>query len=130
MNYQIDIYPEHKLILERIEGEVTVEGLMAKTAELFKDPRYRNEYVGVVDMRQAVTRMTKVELYGFAEYLNQSEQFAGTRWAILGSNPMVVALSQIFRQRIRNMDTIGVFSEVESAARFLENHHVLDHLPE
>lgn len=128
MDYKVRILPEHRLVIEWISGEVTLEEMIQKTKQLFSDPLYQPDYSGIVDLRGAASRMSKVELYGFAQLINDSEQFGHSPWAILGDDPMVVALSQIFQQRLNNPEMIGVFSTVACAADFVQKPAVLDYL--
>lgn len=72
--------------------------------------------------------MTKVELYGFAAFLTESEMFGQSKWAIIGQDPIVIALSQIFKQRMPDQATIGVFTSVGAAAKFVKKPEVLNHL--
>lgn len=128
MELKLQIIPQSGLVIEHISGEVTLEALMEKTKKLFSDPRYDKRYCGVADMRQAVTRMSKVELLGFANLINESDQFGHAPWAILGSDPMVVGLSQVFKLRLKDTETIGVFSTVAEAAKFVNKPELHDYL--
>lgn len=74
--------------------------------------------------------MSKVELYGFATLVNESDQFGQTPWAILAADPMMVALSQIFKLRIQDPSIVGVFSTVVEAARFTKKPKVLELIDE
>ncbi len=126
MEYELQIIPEHCLVIEKISGEITLEAMIEKTQKLFSDPNYDPKYSGVVDLRKGITRMSKVELLGFANLINESEQFGKAPWAILGADPMVVALSQVFQLRLTDPDNLGVFSSVSEAARFLRKLELLE----
>ncbi len=128
MKFEYSIIKEHKLIIEVVSGQTTIEGLAEKTKALFSDPNYDSNYVGVADYRKASSQITRAELYGFANFINQSGQFGKAKWAILADDPMVVALSQIFQQRLTEAAIIGVFSSPEAAAQFIENPAVLDYI--
>lgn len=130
MDYKFHIVPEESLVVETITGEITLEEMIAKTKALFSDPRYEASFSGVCDLRRAGPRMSKVELYGFATLINESEQFGQAPWAILAGDPMMVALSQIFKLRIQDPNIIGVFSTVIEAARFLQKPIVLELIDE
>jgi len=124
MQYEYTILPELRLVIEKISGDITLEEMIEKTQRLFADARYQAGYNGVSDLRQGLTRMSKVELYGFAHFINESEQFGQNHWAILAADPMVVALSQVFQQRLTDPNTIGVFSTVAEAAKFIKTPEV------
>lgn len=128
MEYQFQILPEESLVIETITGEVTLEGMIAKTKALFADPRYEAGFAGIADLRGATLGMSKVELYGFATLINESDQFGEAPWAILADDPMVVALSQVLKLRIQDPSIIGVFSTVIEAARFVKKPKALEHL--
>ncbi|MEN8662034.1 MAG: hypothetical protein ACN4GF_09300 [Lentimonas sp.] len=78
--------------------KTTLEGLAKMTSTLFSDPDYDPSYVGIADYRNASSQITRSELYGFSNFLNQSGQFGKAKWALLVDDPMVSALSQIFQQ--------------------------------
>lgn len=128
MQYSYEIYPEHELIVEKISGDITIEELIQKTQQLFSDPAYDPTFSGLMDMRGAHSKLSKVELYGFAEMINQSENFGQSPWIIIANDPMVVALSQVFKNRLTNLETIGVVSSVEVAAVALQKPEIHNYL--
>jgi len=119
MDYLYRILPEHKLIVETVTGAITVEELAKKTDQLFADPLYDPTYVGIADYRSSVSRMTKVELYAFASLMNDSNMFGQAKWAIIADDPIVVALSHLFQQRVESAENVGIFSTAEAAAQFV-----------
>ncbi|MDP4612132.1 MAG: hypothetical protein NWT02_13165 [Opitutales bacterium] len=126
MKVDYKIYKEHKLIVEVISGDITIEGLADKTNTLFSDPGYDVNYVGVADYRLAVSQITRAELYGFANFINKSDQFGKSKWAIIANDPMVVALSQVFQQRLLDQSKIGIFNSPIAASKFIEKPVLLD----
>ncbi|HAV12670.1 MAG TPA: hypothetical protein DCX06_04110 [Opitutae bacterium] len=128
MKFEYQIIKEHQLIIEVVSGQITLEGLADKTCALFADPDYDASYVGLADYRHASPQITRTELYGFAKFLNENDLFGQSKWAIIADNPMVVALTQIFQQRMLDTDLIGVFSTTEAAAAFLERPVLLDYV--
>ncbi len=128
MQYTYQIITEHELVIEKITGEVTVEALAEKTQVVFSDPLYAPTYNGVMDLRNAVSRMSKVELYGFASLISETEMFGQSKWAIIADDPIVVALSHIFQQRIPDQNTLGIFCTVKAAAEFINCPEVLNYL--
>lgn len=119
MKFTFRIIKEHNLLIETVLGEITVDGLAEKTQAVFEHPDYSPSLCGLLDLRKASSGMTKVELYGFVAYLNQTEKFGHSKWAIIASDPIVVALSQIFQHRFSD-DLITVVGSPEAAADFLE----------
>ena len=127
MEYTYQIIPEHELVVEKITGDVTVQELAYKTQAVFSDPLYKPTYNGVMDLRQAVSRMSKVELYGFASLISETEMFGQSKWAIVADDPIVVALSQIFQQRIPDQTTLGIFCTIQAASESIERPEVLNY---
>lgn len=119
MDYRIQFFPEHDLVVEHISGEITLNSLHQKSQDLLGDPRYKKGLCGLIDLRKANTRMSKADLLEFAEFMNNSEAFTGSKWAILGNDPMIIALSQVFQQQMNDSSTVGVFGSIESAAQYL-----------
>lgn len=130
MEYKFNILPEESLVIETVTGEITLEEMVQKTKTLFENPLYEASFSGVADLRKASLRMSKVELYGFATLVNESDQFGQAPWAILADDPMMVALSQVFKLRIQNPHFIGVFSTVVEASRFVQKPTVLEFIDE
>lgn len=128
MDYLYRIIPEHKLIVETVTGSITVEELAKKTDQLFGDPLYDPTYAGIADYRGSVSRMTKVELYAFASLMNDSNLFGEAKWAIIADDPIVVALSHLFQQRVEHAESVGIFSTAEAAAQFVGIPEVLNYV--
>ena len=128
MNYTRKILKEQALIIEHISGEVTLQEMVIKTQEMFDLPDYDPTYNGVIDLRDAQAQMSKVELYGFANFLNQSEFFGHAKWAIIADDPLVVALAMIFQQRILDSNQIGIFNTVGAAANFIGKLEIHDYV--
>lgn len=119
MEYTYQIIPEHQLVVEKITGEVTIEELAQKTQTVFSAPLFKPTYNGAMDLRRAISRLTRVELYGFASLISETEMFGQSQWAIIADDPIVVALSQLFKQRTPDQTTIGIFTTVQAAAEFI-----------
>lgn len=117
-------------MLETITGEITVREIIRKTETVFADPDYSPEFSGVIDMREASSGLTKVELYGFADLINHSDKFGRAPWAIIADDPLVVALSQVFQKRLRDVNTVAVVGSVEAAADFLDKQILFDLIKE
>jgi hypothetical protein len=128
MEYTYQIISEHQLVVEKLTGEVTVEELSLKTQTVFSDPLYVPTYNGVMDLRHAVSRMTKVELYGFASLISETEMFGKSKWAIIADDPIVVALSHTFQHRMPDQTTIGIFCTIEAAADFIDCPELTNYL--
>ncbi|PXA04246.1 hypothetical protein DDZ13_06820 [Coraliomargarita sinensis] len=128
MNYEIKFYPQYSLVVERIEGEITLDSLQKKTQSLLSDPDFKDCLSGAIDLRNAHTQMSKPELQSYAQLMDESEAFKTTKWAIIGNDPMVIALSQVFQQQMSDSELIGVFGSVAKAAQFLSKPELLHFL--
>ncbi|MDQ8192871.1 hypothetical protein QEH59_00440 [Coraliomargarita sp. SDUM461004] len=126
MKYALQFIPEHRLVIETITGDITLEGMIEKTQSLLSHPDYNRLYSGLVDLRSAVTRISKVEILGFAQLIDTSEQFGHAPWAILCGDPMIQGLSQVFQMRQTSPESIGVFTTVADAAKFLDRPIILE----
>jgi hypothetical protein len=128
MEYTYQIIPEHQLVIEIVTGEVTVEELIRKTETVFTDPAYKPGFIAMMDFRQAVSRMSKVELYGYTSLVSETEFFGISKAAVITHDPGLVALSQIFKQRMPNQETFETFSTIKAAAKFVGDPIVLNYL--
>lgn len=128
MQYNYQIIKEHGLIIETVQGHVTLKELAEKTQTLIEDNDYDNTYEGVIDLRMANAEVTMEELNEFADYINQSGLFANSIWALLVDDPMVFALGQAFLLHLPNGAALKVFDNIESAAAFLRKPEIKDYL--
>lgn len=128
MQYTYQIIPEHRLVIEVVTGEVTLEELIRKTEVIFTNAAYQPGYIAMMDFRQAVSRMSKVELYGYTNLVSKTEFFGISKCAIITNNPGLVALSQIFKQRMPNQETFETFSTIKAAAAFVGSPIALNYL--
>jgi hypothetical protein len=74
--------------------------------------------------------MSKIELYGLATLIDESEQFGQAPWAILAADRMMIALSQVFKSRIQDPSIIGVFGTVIEASPFIKKPKLLELIEE
>ncbi|WP_269525347.1 hypothetical protein [Coraliomargarita parva] len=130
MNYQINILKEHGIVIERIHGEVTIEGVMQKTRQIMENPDYAPHYCGVVDLRGATSKMNKADLNGFVEMINGSTLFGQSLWVMIADDPIVVAMGQIFQHRLNNVDSLRVVSSRQAAIDFIQKPVIADYLPD
>lgn len=128
MKFSYQIIKEHKLVVEVISGKVTLEELADKANALFSEPDYDPTFTGIADYRLASAQISRAELYGFAKFINDHDQFGQAKWAVLADDPMIVAFSQIFQQRMIETDVIEVFSTPEAAAKYIGNPAALDYI--
>ena len=128
MEYTYQIIPEHKLLIETITGEVTSKELKLKTEVIFSNPAYQPGFIGIVDFRKAVSRMSRSELCDYTDQVSKTNFFGIAKFAMITNDPSMVALTQMFQQRMPHQETFGIFSTVEAAAKFVGNPVVLNYL--
>ena len=129
MRHTYTILSEHRLFIEEIEGEFTIEELVFYSKRMFADPSYDATYDSVVDMRQATANMSKVELLGFADLMEQSGVFGKqARWAIIAEDPIVLTLSEAFKNRLDESDSMMIVRTAQEAADFIQNPETLNYL--
>lgn len=119
MKYRYQILPEQQLVVEWLSGEVTLQDILEKTRILFSDPAFSSDFSGITDTRGAEAQLTKVELYAFSDMLKQSQQEGTAPWAIIATDPMLVALSQVYMRRQSVKDLITVVNTAQAAVDFI-----------
>lgn len=83
MQHDTQIIEEHQLVIDTISGEVTAEELREKFKELFSNPKYDESMCGLCDLRNAVSRINRLEFKHLADEIDAATDFGLTRWAIL-----------------------------------------------
>ena len=79
--------------------------IIRKTETVFADPDYSPEFSGVIDMRGASSGLTRSSSTALRTCINHSDKFGRAPWAIIADDPLVVALSQVFQKRLRDVNT-------------------------
>ena len=128
MEYTYQIIPEHQLLIETITGGITGEEITRKTNLIFSDPAYQAGFIGIMDFRKAVSRMSRAELYDYTDLVSETNFFGIAKCAIITNDPGLIALSQLFKQRMPTQETFGIFCTIEAAAKFVGNPLVLNYL--
>ena len=126
MHYSYQIYSEQRLLIVTIQGEFTVEKLMIESQRMIEDPEFDTSYEGIVDMREATANVSKVEMLGFADIMEQTGIFSiKTKWAFITTDPVVLTLSETYKNRLNQGDDTQVFSTAEAAVDFLDKPEAL-----
>jgi hypothetical protein len=129
MHHTYNIFPEHRLHIEQIEGEFTLGGLATATDKMLADPSFDPSFDSVVDFRNAEAQMTRVEILAYSELMKTSDLFNGqSKWVIVASDPLILELSEIFRNQINQNDSIQVVTTIQAAAEFINCPEVLNYL--
>lgn len=115
-------------MIKVITGEITIDEMIEESEEFFADPMFDKSYNGVMDLRRATTRVSKLDFFKYSQYLDRSGNMEFARWAVITNSPLVVALSQI-HQRISKLGShVGVFGTVERASIFIKRPMVHKYL--
>jgi glycine cleavage system protein P-like pyridoxal-binding family len=123
------IFPEQRLRIETITGEFTFEALGKTAKKILADPLFHVTHDCIVDMRQASSKMSKIELLGFADIMGHSEIFGETsKWAFIAIDPLVIELTESFSNRLDLGQSMQVFKTIQAAADFIQNPKILKHL--
>jgi len=119
MESKTEIYKDLGFVVDKIEGEVTVEELREKFISLFGNPDYDDSMRGLCDMRKATSRMNRSDFQQLADDVNESTEFGKARWAILTEDPILTAFAQIFQKRVGDDGNIQVFCTLEAAEEYI-----------
>ena len=129
MHYSYQISADQLLIIVTIRGEFTVEELISHSKRMLADPSFDTRYDGIVDMRKATANISKVELLGLADLLEQTGAFAiKTKWAFITTDPIVLTLTETYKNRLNQGEYAQAFSTAQAAADFLNNPEVLNYI--
>ncbi len=120
MTLKYVILPEKRVFIEKMEGEITMEGLLRAIAIIWADPDYSSNFGGVLDLRNANLLLNPTEIGELAKMLIADKSAATGRFALLVNKPFETALSMIFETKMKPKQEINVFTEVANAAWFLQ----------
>ncbi|GEM_PF-3054438 len=123
------IIPEEALMIKVIEGQMTIQEMIDESEEFFNDPLFDKSYYGVMDLRRAQSKVSKLEFFKYSRYLDATGNLDQAKWAVITNSPILVALSQVFQRVSRSGARIGVYNTVKKASEFIERptvHHYLN----
>ncbi len=114
------LLPEKKVFIERMEGKVTMEGLLRAISIIWSEDKYRPEFGGVLDLTNADLLLSPAEIIELSQMLIADNKAATGRFALLVNKPFETALSMIFETKMKPKQEINIYTELESAAWFLQ----------
>lgn len=120
MKFTYLIVPEERLIIESIEGDVTLEHLLELSPKIWSDPKYQRELSAVIDIRHATLKLSTSDMGRLTEFIINSGEGATGDLALVVREPMETAMSYMFEKQMMYNREVAVFSTVEGAYRFLE----------
>ena len=128
MQHTYKILPEHRLHIEQMVGEFTLESIATTAEEMLADPLFDASYDSIADFRKAHAKMTRVEILGFSGLMRKTGMFDGqSKWAFVASDPLVLELSEIFKNQLNENENMQVFNTIQAAADFIQNPEILNH---
>jgi hypothetical protein len=115
------IFPEQKLIIERLEGVLNLENLAKVKADQDNDPEFDPAFDLLTDIRLTEVSFSSEELKHYAEYLSTHPLTQeGRRFALLTATPMQVAIASLIQTKTRHLpQKMEIFSTLESAMAWL-----------
>lgn len=114
------MFPDKRLVIDRVSGPVTTEELWDNLVSLFEHPDYECGFSGVYDLRDAVSHINREIFMEFVKKVATSDEFGKSRWSIIVSEPLLTAYAEIFRSYVNEAVTIGLFCTTEVAASYLK----------
>jgi hypothetical protein len=130
MKFTFVIIPEEQLLIERIEGDVTLEDLFELTPKVWSEPQYQKELSAVIDIRLATLKISTSEMSRLTDFLISSGKSATGDLALVVKERMETAMSYMFEKQMMHKRNVAVVSTVEAAYRFLERPASLHELLE
>ena len=117
MNF-FKIYPEHKFIHTWTTGS-DFETLMNFYNEVAAHEDFSKDYVGLVDIREAVLDFKPEQAIEIARFVVDSD-YSHARWVFLVSEPSATALTLVYQDIVISKHEIFVVSTLEAASEYLE----------
>lgn len=120
MSFGYEIYPEKRAVVATFRGHFSRQALEAAIGRLWSDPRYRTDYVGIVDISHGSVGIAIEDFRAVVGWVRSHERTSAARWAALASSPYATACALLYRRAISDRQDFQVFSTWEAACRFIE----------
>jgi hypothetical protein len=119
MPAKFKIYPERKLLVDVIIGDVPYKHLKLMVLEEFKHPLFPLVNRIISDTRQATMSYTLEEIQDFIDFMGSNPAKHDFRWAMLASTPNQTALTILVTFDPLFKNVARVFSTLEACNQFL-----------
>ncbi|HON52701.1 MAG TPA: hypothetical protein P5243_03115 [Bacteroidales bacterium] len=124
MKCEYAIIPEYRVIIEKLEGDVSIEESIAMSTKLFADPMYDTSYTILVDIRNYTSVIDKTVLISngevFAQFARNNCKHGNTNVGMLISEPLHSVIVELFRNNVLDLPLqISFFTTVEGALKYL-----------
>ena len=122
------VFPEQKLIVERLEGLLNLENLAKVKADQENDLEFDPSFDLLTDIRQTEIKLSTADLKVYIDYLGQHPfTQAGRKFALLTATPMQVAIASIIQSKTRHLpQKMEIFSTVSSALTWIKAEGILE----
>jgi hypothetical protein len=124
------ILPQHRLILTRASGPVTLKDLLDLFDQVNRDPLYDRDFDGLTDIRDQRTTLTPKEMKQYVERISVDPMRSRGRWAFLASEPTDTALSYFYGQLLDGGSSTSVFATLDAALQWLRPGAEQDYIEE
>lgn len=115
---RLAIWPERRLVIQRISGVVAVREIIAAIQLLWNDARFRGDFNGIIDLRRCTTTAGQADFRILVEFLKQDCPARG-HWVALLDDPKSTALALLFKALNPGPFSFDVCSTWETACRHL-----------
>lgn len=119
MKFTYYIIKEKKLVLERIEGHTSLEGIQKGMMQIWQHPDYDTNFSGLLDLRNADVTMGHAEVDVLAKLLFSSVKASNGNMILLVSKPMETALSMIFQEKMISKNKVLIYNYPATALSIL-----------
>jgi hypothetical protein len=117
------IIKELGLVIQYLEGIITIDVLKDLKSELWEDASYSSEYPVLIDIRRSEIHLTETELRDYGNWLicHQTTHRKPVNSALLTNTPRQVALSTLFiKKNDKSKLRHEIFSTLDGAAHYLD----------
>lgn len=120
MDFEFSIDEGKGVVVERFKGECHLSDLVSAIDTIYSSPEYRPEYNGIVDLREAMLRISYNDMINFVGFLHQHPRRSTGRWAFVVSSTLNFGLCRMYE--IIGFDLqrdTAIFKDRDEALRWL-----------
>lgn len=123
MELRYKIYPDRKLSVDVLKGEINVESIMKVLNAISCDKNFKDVEIAITNLRDANLNVSVNDFDRYLVELKKDPKSQNIRWAILTSNPGSTAFSMMINQDPMFADKVAVFSTLKAVNNFLGIHY-------
>lgn len=130
MKFSYAIDPQRRMIFQSYSGRFTVTQVISCIRQLWDDPAYDRTFHGIADLTKMETGAGIEDLHTLLDFLRASDARTSiARWAFVADSPLITACSLFYKQHMRSIHQIDVFSTWEAAGAWLHWRGPMPELP-